>query len=75
MVAIQEFYFWHLEFLKEFIQTVAQSHESKNGLTDMAAFNEVLYSSFPDQFVTGEPVHSQFKSFEVDRQDVYFVHK
>lgn len=41
---------------------------------NMQALNYLVYNEFPG-FVTGKPVHSDFKGFQVRRKDVWFIHK
>lgn len=41
-------------------------------LTDMAAFNLALHAR---RYLSGEPVHTRFKAFEVDHPTAWFAHK
>lgn len=45
------------------------------GQTDMAAFNLLLRTKYKDIVLHGDPINSQFKRFEVDRKDVFWMHK
>lgn len=42
---------------------------------NMAALNYIVYNSFKNNIITGSPVHSPYKRFEVKRKDVWFIHK
>lgn len=43
---------------------------------NMLVYNAVLSTCFgTDDVITGEPLHSHYKKFEVGRNDVYFIHK
>ena len=42
---------------------------------DMWIPQYLLRSHFDDKFILGEPVCSEFKSYQEDRNDVYFIHK
>ena len=42
---------------------------------NMAVFNHTVYERFRHRRVTGVPIHSLYKRYESDRQDVWFIHK
>lgn len=42
---------------------------------NMAALNYIVYTSYTNKIITGAPVHSMYKRFEVNRKDVWFIHK
>jgi len=42
---------------------------------NMAALNFIVYNSFEKNIITGPPLHSNYKRFEEDRKDVWFIHK
>jgi hypothetical protein len=42
---------------------------------DMAVLAYVSYGFFDGKIVSGEPLHSKYKFYEIDRKDVYFIHK
>jgi hypothetical protein len=42
---------------------------------NMAALNFIIYNSFHNKVITGPPLHSLYKRFEMKRKDVWFIHK
>lgn len=61
-----------LRVLSDTSLAVRVSGESIN--LNMAALNYVVYTRVP-VFSTGEPLHSPYKAYDTERNDVWFVHK
>lgn len=66
-----------LEFLEKFASELTERpQEKENPLNmDMAIFNHVVYTYFNDRYVTGHPLHTEFKKGDVRNPEAYIVHK
>lgn len=65
-----------MEFLGHMVGGLAQlTDEQKMLNVNMALFNHTVYAHFKRRAVTGQPLHSEYKDFQADRKDVYFIHK
>jgi hypothetical protein len=60
-----------LEKMVEEFERVNRPNENNN----MAVFNYVLYKYFSNKIVTNTPVCSKFGKKEINRKDVWFIHK
>lgn len=69
---------YHLcvEFLDEMVRKFESldPHQQELNL-NMAVFNHTVYQRFRRRLVTGEPLHSVYKEFQQNRDDVWFIHK
>ena len=64
-----------LEFYSKFVQ-IRESMGHPEFNSDMWLCQYLLRSQFQDKkFIMGEPVCSEFKQYQNDREDVYFIHK
>lgn len=56
--------------VKQFLKILTDTHEKQSyGIKDsldMPIFNYILYKYFSDQIVTGNPVHTKFKQYEIN---------
>lgn len=65
-----------LEFLNEMIEKFEFLDPEQQAVNlNMAVFNHTVYERFRRRVATGEPVHSLYKRYQDDRQDVWFIHK
>ncbi len=67
--------------MRQLIQRIAEIHSKYNGdnntafTGDMGAFNYILRTQFGEKIKHGFPVNTNFKAYEVGRNDCWFRHK
>lgn len=65
-----------MEFLDEMVAKFESLDPHQRELNlNMAVFNHTVYDRFRRRLVTGQPLHSVYKAFENERDDVWFIHK
>lgn len=65
-----------LDFLRDLVGILASVDDDHRGLNlNMAAYNYVVYNLYRKRHITGAPLHSRYKRYEEDRDDVWFIHK
>ena len=65
-----------LNFLKNMISIFDKfNSEIKTKNLNMIVFNYVVYKIFNQNVISGSPLHSEFKKYQNNRTDVYFIHK
>lgn len=65
-----------LEFLSEMVRKFKSLDVAQRELNlNMAVFNHTVYNGFLHRSVTGDPLHSEYKAYQNDRRDVWFIHK
>jgi hypothetical protein len=71
----------NIKVMKEFIDKLAQIHklynfENNTAYTgDMGAFNYLIRTQFSNRFFYGFPINTEFKAYQINRNDCWFRHK
>lgn len=71
-----------LDFLDKFVQVIedrklairAKNRQDQINV-NMAVLNYLVHGEMHDALVTGEPLHSRYWTHELERTDVWFIHK
>lgn len=63
-----------------FLENMINKFSNMNNLQtrqnlNMIVFNDVIYNDLKNNVYTGEPLHSRYKNFENNRNDICFIHK
>ena len=71
----------NIQVMQAFIEKIAFIHEkyncnNKTAFTgDMGAFNYLIRTQFNDRILHGFPINTEFKAYQIERDDCWFRHK
>jgi hypothetical protein len=71
----------NISVMKEFIEKLVLIHkqynfDNKTAYTgDMGAFNYLIRTQFNNRFLCGFPINTEFKAYQIERDDCWFRHK
>lgn len=71
----------NIKLMKGFIEMLAGVHEQYNSdnktayTGDMGAFNYLIRTQYDDKVLHGFPINTEFKAYQIERDDCWFRHK
>lgn len=71
----------NIKVMQEFIEKLSNIHQTynfdnKTAYTgDMGAFNYLIHTQFNERYLHGFPINTEFKGYQIERDDCWFRHK